>query len=132
MLLARLDYNNPPTFIEIGKAKKRKIYLGYNAIYAGIHYSVRQRIVSDMKKFLSTDELYKIKQIDGAVRIEITYSKKSKNWDLDNRIGLWAKVFLDLIKGNIIQDDNVRYVKELRYIYKEAEEDRLEIEIIMI
>jgi hypothetical protein len=125
-----LVYDSPPTFIEIGKVKKRKIYLGYNAIYAGIHYSVRQKIVQELKEFLWCKEFAEIKPIDGAVRVEIIYFKKSQNWDIDNRVGLWAKVLLDMIKGRIIKDDNVRYVPELRYIYKQAEEDRIEINII--
>lgn len=128
--MIRLEYDNPPTFIEVGKIKKRKIYLGYNAIYAGIHYSVRQRIVHELKQFLCTKELYDVAPIEGPVRIEIIYSKKSQNWDLDNRLGLWAKVFLDIIKGRVVKDDNVRYVKELRYIYKEADNDKLEIVIV--
>ena len=128
--MIRLEYDNPPTFIEVGKINKRKIYLGYNAIYAGIHYSVRQRIVHELKQFLCTQELAKLGPIDNPVRIEIIYSKKSQNWDLDNRLGLWAKVFLDIIKGRVVKDDNVRYVKELRYIYKEADNDKLEIVIV--
>ena len=128
MLLARLDYNNPPTFIEIGKAKKRKIYLGYNAIYAGIHYSVRQRIVSELKTFLNTREFGELGLIEEPVRVRIIYHRNLKTWDLDNKCGLWAKCFLDLAKGQIIQDDNVRYVKELVYSYVEGD-DRLVIEI---
>lgn len=124
----RLEYNNPPTFIEVGKLKKRKIYLGYNAIYAGIHYSVRQKIVSELKTFLYTKEFKAIGLIKDPVRVRIIYHRNLKNWDLDNKCGLWAKCFLDLAKGQIFQDDNVRYVKELVYSYIEGD-DKLVIEV---
>jgi len=126
--MIRLQYDNPPTFIEVGKTKKRKIYLGYNAIYAGIHYSVRQRIVAELKSFLNTKEFSKIGLIDSPARVRIIYRRNLKNWDLDNKCGLWAKCFLDLAKGQVFQDDNVRYVNELVYSYEEGD-DRLIIEI---
>lgn len=126
--MIRLEYDNPPTFIEIGKIKKRKIYLGYNAIYAGIHYSVRQRIVHDLKLFLSSKEFSKIGLIEDPVRVKIIYHRELKTWDLDNKCGLWAKCFLDLAKGQIFKDDNVRYVQELVYKYVEGK-DKLVIEI---
>ena len=123
-----LVYDNPPTFIEVGKVKKRKIYLGYNAIYAGIHYSVRQKIVAELKDFLYTKDFRDAYLIKSPVKIKLTYYRKLKNWDLDNKCGLWAKCFLDLAKSHIFQDDNVRYVKELTYCYEEGE-DKLVIEI---
>lgn len=123
-----LVYDNPPTFIEIGKVKKRKIYLGYNAIYAGIHYSVRQKIVQELKEFLWCKEFSEIGLIEKPVKIKLIYRRNLKNWDLDNKCGLWAKCFLDLAKGQIFLDDNVKYVKELTYCYEEGE-DRLVIEI---
>jgi len=126
--MIRLEYDNPPTFIEVGKVKKRKIYLGYNAIYAGIHYSVRQRIVQELKTFLWCKEFADIGMIEEPVTIKIIYRRNLKNWDLDNKCGLWAKCFLDLAKGQIFKDDNVRYVKELVYTYEEGE-DKLTIEI---
>ena len=126
--MIRLVYDNPPTFIEIGKVKKRKIYLGYNAIYAGIHYSVRQKIVQELKDFLWCKELAEIGLIEKPVKIKLIYRRNLKNWDLDNKCGLWAKCFLDLAKGQIFLDDNVKYVKELSYCYEEGE-DRLIIEI---
>ena len=126
--MIRLVYDNPPTFIEIGKVKKRKIYLGYNAIYAGIHYSVRQKIVQELKDFLWCKELAEIGLIEKPVKIKLIYRRNLKNWDLDNKCGLWAKCFLDLAKGQIFLDDNVKYVKELTYCYEEGE-DRLVIEI---
>jgi hypothetical protein len=126
--MIRLEYDNPPTFIEVGKTKKRKIYLGYNAIYAGIHYSVRQMIVKELKSFLWNKEFSMIEKIENPVRVKITYRRNLKNWDLDNKCGLWAKCFLDLAKGQIFHDDNVRYVKELVYCYEEGP-DRLTIEI---
>lgn len=126
--MIRLEYDNPPTFIEVGKVKKRKIYLGYNAIYAGIHYSVRQKIVQELKTFLWCKEFANIGMIEEPVSIKIIYRRNLKNWDLDNKCGLWAKCFLDLAKGQIFKDDNVRYVKELVYVYEEGE-DKLTIEI---
>jgi hypothetical protein len=126
--MIRLVYDNPPTFIEIGKVKKRKIYLGYNAIYAGIHYSVRQKIVQELKEFLWCKEFAEVGLIEKPVKIKLIYRRNLKNWDLDNKCGLWAKCFLDLAKGQMFVDDNVRYVKELTYCYEEGE-DRLIIEI---
>jgi hypothetical protein len=126
--MIRLVYDNPPTFIEVGKLKKRKIYLGYNAIYAGIHYSVRQRIVHELKEFLWCKEFSEVGLIEEPVRVSIIYHRNLKNWDLDNKCGLWAKCFLDLAKGQIFKDDNVRYVKELKYSYVEGD-DKLVIEI---
>jgi hypothetical protein len=126
--MIQLIYDNPPTFIEVGKVKKRKIYLGYNAIYAGIHYSVRQKIVQELKEFLWCPEFAKIGLIEKPVKIKLIYRRNLKNWDLDNKCGLWAKCFLDLAKGQMFVDDNVRYVKELTYCYEEGE-DKLIIEI---
>ena len=126
--MIRLEYDNPPTFIEVGKIKKRKIYLGYNAIYAGIHYSVRQRIVHELKQFLWCKQFSEVGLIEVPVRVTLTYHRELKSWDLDNKVGLWAKCFLDLAKGQIFKDDNVRYVKELCYRYEEGK-DKLVIEI---
>lgn len=126
--MIELVYNNPPTFIEIGKVKKRKIYLGYNAIYAGIHYSVRQKIVADIKGFLNTDDFKAVGAIHNPVAVQIIYSRPGMNWDLDNKCGLWAKCFLDLAKGRIFIDDNVRYIKELNYRYEEGP-DKLVVRI---
>lgn len=56
-----------------------------------------------------------IKPITGKITVEIIYSHPGSNWDVDNKAGLWGKVFLDMIKKNKIMDDSVKYVGRLVY-----------------
>lgn len=117
-LIISLVYPSPPTFILLGKKNPKKVYLTYNAIYAGANRFTRIKIVELLHSYLlSVNNL--IPKIEEKVTVEFIYQHPGTNWDVGNKAGLWSKVFLDFIKGNKIKDDSVKYVG--REIYDNAQ-----------
>lgn len=98
----------------LGKKNPKKIYLTYNAIYSSPNYRVRMIVVEQLKLFLET-LLTEIKPIDKQIAIQVVYMHPGSNWDVDNKAGLWSKVFLDMVKKNKIQDDSVKYIRDVVY-----------------
>ena len=115
-LLCELEYASVPTFIEIGVKKKKKVYLSYNAIYSGAHHTVRKKIVDVLKLFMASS-IKKIPNLTTKITISLEYKSKRKQFDIDNKCGLFCKVFLDMIKGVKIKDDNVQFVNGIMYHY---------------
>ena len=68
-------------------------------------------ILKDKDRVNTLKELFEDKQLC----ISIMYSSGKRTFDLDNRAGLWIKVFLDLIKGRFIKDDSVKYITMIQY-----------------
>lgn len=69
----------------------------------------------------------------GTVRWKPAKASYKPNWDIDNLATIWIKAICDVLtKEGIIPDDNISYIKGIRYNYFEVEDikDR-KIEIII-
>ncbi len=119
-----ITYDKVPTFVIVGR---KKYYLTYNAIYSCPNFRIRSSIKNTMKSYLikelnnitlrDKDRVSTLKALfeEKQLIFSILYSSGKRTFDLDNRAGLWAKVFLDLIKGRFIKDDSVKYVTMIQY-----------------
>jgi len=129
-LLHTIEIEDVITKIYTSKRAKKPIYISYNAIYSTPHYSIRSKVINDMKLMLFPF-MASIKKISTPVSIVYEYSSKKTIFDLDNKVDIWAKVFHDCLKGAKIPDDNVKWIKKktTEYIYREDPRDRLVIKI---
>jgi hypothetical protein len=122
--------DNVITKVVTGKTKKRTYYVSYNAIFSTPHHSIRSKLVHALKDFIKPyiDEMpiYSV-----PIAISIEYNSKRSVFDLDNKCGIWCKIILDSMKGVKIDDDNVKWVKAIRYVYNKttSSSDSMEITI---
>ena len=122
-----------------GKVKKDGVsYLTNNIFYGGVHFAVRNKIVLFSKEWI----VWFLKDIPKMRKcsVEITYHHPTDTFDLDNKVGYWAKIILDLLKTptqkqidkaikyknpiislNVLDDDTVRYIDEIVMRYKKGE-----------
>jgi hypothetical protein len=86
-------FPDPPTKYIVGN---KTYYFTTNLYYGQVHWSVRYKAVNFAKDFmlLYIDKMPELKHL----RIRLTYSRETDNFDLDNKLGFWVKVFLDLLK----------------------------------
>ena len=114
--ITTIEIKNPITKTVVGT---KTHYLTAQLFYAGIHFSVRKKIVDNAKWFLVT---YLSKFPKYTVPISITIEIHNKNTgvqDIDNKGYFWGKIILDqLVHMKKIADDNVKYVPEIIYRYK--------------
>jgi len=123
-----------PTHVNITQSKKHKV--GFNALYSGLHYSVRKKMVEQLKEYV-VEELKKapLPQLTYPIFTEIIFyvpinygtvrwSKEHgrlqwqvppknyiPNWDIKNLTMLWEKVIDDaLVAANYISDDSVSFI----------------------
>ena len=121
----KITINNPLKSITVGK---KKYYLTANIFYGGVHFSVRTKIVNQVKMYLKT--YFKKGMIPELeeMRIEISFWTKTTSWDIDNKPFFWTKIILDMLKGDCIHEDNVKYIPSAQYTY-EGKGDKMEIRI---
>jgi hypothetical protein len=125
-----------PTHVYVTEGKKTKIIkVGFNKMYAGMHWSVRLEIMNILKGFASMHIKPSKIHIPTPIRISIEYHllynyglvKKDRrgiivhpieggpdscDWDLDNFSVLWRKAITDvLVSKAIIPVDTVNMVK---------------------
>lgn len=62
-----------------------------------------------MKDYLR-DQLTGLHKIEEKITLQVIYTHPRTNWDIGNKANLWAKIFEDLIKGEYIVDDSVKYL----------------------
>ena len=69
----------------------------------------------------------------GTVRWKPAKASYKPSWDIDNLATIWIKAICDVLtKEGIIPDDNVAFIKGIRYNYKEVSHiDKRKIEIII-
>lgn len=111
-----VEIKDPITKMVIGN---KTYYLTAQIFYAGVHFSVRKRIVDNCKWFL-VNYLKKFPKytVPVAITIEI-HNKNTGVQDIDNKGYFWGKVALDqLVHMKKLVDDNVKYVTEIRYRYQ--------------
>lgn len=120
-----------------GRLKEVVYYLTNNIFYQGVHFAIRSKIVEDVKRYLvpHLKELPKLQKL----RIEIIYYKEKDGFDLDNKIGFWLKMLLDLLKVpskrqrtkalqqrrviqtiEVLPDDTVKYIDDIHFKYRKG------------
>lgn len=103
----------------------KKYYLNAQTYYQGVHYSIRSWIKHQVDFYLRAH----FKNMPRYKKISLTiefYSKKT-NWDLDNKGYFWLKAIGDFIKDKIVEDDNVKYIDEMRLVYIQSDFEKLKI-----
>ena len=97
-----------------------------NQLYSSNNWRNRKQIVDELKSIVSVYIPHKM--IDDRVDITIkAYYKTKLLRDSDN---IEAKLVIDCLKGKVIHDDNVKYVRRVTTeAIIGAEENKLEIEI---
>lgn len=122
-----------------GKLREDVYYLTANLFYAGgLHYSLQAKIVKEVKYYLAHNfaSLPKLERM----RVEVVYYSPKDNFDLDNKLYFWVKLFLDIIKTpsnkqiinsakkrraiptvSKMKDDTVRYIDQINMKYKKGE-----------
>lgn len=118
-----------------GRLKEIVYYLTANIFYAGVHFAIRSKIVENVKYYL-VEYMKDIPELQ-KMKIEIVYSKDKTQFDLDNKVFFWLKMFLDLVKIpterqkkkaiqyrkailsiNSLKDDTVKYIDEINMKYE--------------
>lgn len=115
--------------------KNRKI--NGQDIWVGMHYALRNKIAGFLKGFFKRKfreaEFPPIKKSDYPISIRMDFYKpiEKANWDIDNHALVYRKCLLDGIKGTIIEDDSVLYVRGIPSFYHpcEKKDQRLVITI---
>ena len=124
-------FPDPPTKYKVGN---KTYYFTTNLYYGQVHWSVRYKAVNFAKDFmlLYIDKMPELSNL----KIKLTYSRTTDNFDLDNKLGFWVKVFLDLLKKpskkelannkyaiksiNVVHDDSCKYIDEIRFKYEKG------------
>lgn len=114
--ITTVEIKDPITKMVIGK---KTYYLTAQIFYAGVHFSVRKKIVDNCKWFLVAYFKMVPKYIVPiAITIEI-HNKNTGVQDIDNKGYFWSKIILDqLVHMGKIADDNVKFVPKITYNYK--------------
>jgi len=149
VLIKEIVINEPPTkwtlkykkpkFDKDGKlVEKMDFYLTNNLFYADrTSYHITSKIIQETKQFLF-GHLQGLPELE-KMALEMEYHKTS-HIDLDNKLGYWAKLLLDVLKTptqrqiengikrkkeiittNTIPDDNTKYFCGLNMIFKHGE-----------
>lgn len=121
---------------------KKKYYLTYNTIYAGISHNIRKKIVDQMKLYVFTIIKKNIQErpivkewfksfdditVDYQIHIQLNFITKTSNWDLDNRGSLWIKIICDVLKEMIGKDDSVKFINKIEFVWQERKGKLAEI-----
>lgn len=135
---------HPPTFIYVngilkkqnGKWKKTKVrkYLTANLWYGASGNADEVKIITQIKHKIKLFFLSKDLQIPVftkfPLRITYTYYGPKGEFDLQNKLFFWAKLFEDFLqKQGKIPEDNVEHIQSERYEYVASKEPELVIEI---
>ena len=121
----RIEIDNPPHYIVLGKRKPRKYYLTAQIFYSGVHWAVRSKIVSLCK--LAISHHFKNVKPMGKCSIKIVYYGGRS--DTDNKTFFWMKIIKDHLKNSgKIPDDSPKYVREESDYYP-GKQHRMVVEI---
>lgn len=102
----------------------------WNRFYAGTHFHERKRMAHAVHALVAgflpvNAEVYTV-----PVDITITAYFKSRPLDADNIVG---KLYIDGLKGKILQDDNPRWVRSVKTVsLMDKALPRVEIEIVPV
>lgn len=120
------------------RLKQTTHYLTANLWYANIHFSTRSKIVNFAKDYLMLwmPEMPKLEKCT----VDFIYYRMDEGFDIDNKIGFWSKVFMDMMKipnqkeidksnkykntirtVNCLLDDNVKYFTGYSGRYEKGE-----------
>ena len=121
-----------------GKLKKTVTYLTANMFYSNVGFMLRYEIVNEVKDFL-IPYFKDIPKLD-KMKLELIYSRKNDNFDIDNKGYFWVKVLLDLFKTptdnqlkkarskgkriktlSILKDDTAKYFTGFSARYEKGE-----------
>lgn len=154
--LAHFEILDPPTKYIVtskkkidkktGKLKTTTYYLTNNLFYGGtVHWATKRKVIDYAKNFIILF-MCNIPKIEKC-RLEVIYHSTKDSFDLDNKVGFWVKMILDIMKTpsskeilqslkynnkiktiSCIPDDNCKHVDEISMKYKRGEH---KIEIII-
>lgn len=148
-MVTELTLTFPKFITHVPKSKNKWTKIGYNAIHASAHYTVRAAFVAAMHKYIENNIPENL-DITGPVETSLIiyapinygnvrrlknkktgkfylswkppFAGYSPNWDLFNLAAVWLKSLDDvLIKKGIIPEDTVEYLKKTSYEYIETD-----------
>ena len=99
---------------------------GMNKIYAGVHWTKRQKQAKEIHKLMYCSMLAQHipkKLFKKPVTIQLSYNS---HLDCDNH-GYLTKLIVDGLKGYLIEDDKRKFVKEIRQKFYDGKDIQVEI-----
>ena len=145
-MLKELSLEFPQFITHISKNKNEWIKIGYNKLYAGVHFNVRASLISAMHGYIEKHIPDGIKVIGPVETSLIVYApinfgsmkmilnKKTNkreiqwkpaltnykpNWDIGNLATVWLKCLDDvIIKKGILPDDTIEFLRKTSYEFK--------------
>ena len=103
--------------------------VGSNRFYAGTHWAVRKKL-ADYWHLVTLDSMSECKvhrvMFENYVRVTLTVNIRL---DIDNH-GFLAKLIIDGLKGYLIEDDNRKFVQELKICFYDEDMIKVEVEEI--
>lgn len=104
---------------------------GMNRVYAGEHWGARKRqaqVVHMLVKSSIRAKYRHVELFEKPVRVRILYNSRL---DIDNH-GYLSKLFIDGMKGLLIEDDDRRYVRELVQGFHNGDRRKIIVEVTEI
>lgn len=100
--------------------------LSLNSIYGGLHWGIRrkqsQKVHEIVRLSLQSQNIPK-KPFNKSINIGFKWNSKL---DLDNH-GYIAKLIIDALKGYLIHDDTIKYIKSIKHEYHDEESVKVKI-----
>ena len=101
--------------------------ISWNKFYSGMHWTKRREILDDARAAVLAVMPVDAELFSDPVEICITVYFKSRPQDPDN---ICTKLYIDALKGRLIQDDDMRYVSSVTSRSRiDKAKPRVEIEI---
>ena len=153
--LAHFEIMDPPTKYVIQRKRPKQdkdgnlitqntYYLTNNLFYGGtVHWAIQRKCINYAKDYI----IHFLKTIPKMqkCRLEVIYHHTKDGFDLDNKVGFWVKMILDIMKTpsskeilkaqkyknkiktiEVIPDDDAKYVDEITMKYKRGQH-RIEV-----
>ena len=133
------------THVPLNKKRSKWMKIGFNRIYSGMNFHLRNLVVSHMHEYISSCIPAGVKPLRPGLRCKLivkvpknfgnirrvkgklSWKKPPKdhrpNWDLENLANIWIKCINDTLVGReVIPDDTVGVISGISYEFVECEE----------
>lgn len=112
---------------KVQQSKRKVAYISWNTLFSSPHHTVRTKLVNEMKKIIEP-YLASLSILNPPVAIHVKYYCNRTAYDIDNKT-IWFKIIMDVLKGWKLEDDTVKFVKQvsIEAIVHKAKIDSMEI-----
>ena len=103
--------------------------VGSNKFYSGVHWAVRKKLADYWHELVvvsMVEQKIPCMPFNKPVRVTLTVNSRL---DIDNH-GFLAKLIIDGLKGYLIEDDNRKFVQELKICFYDEDMIKVEVEEI--